>query len=76
MLHTVISLNDIFYDKFDDCVDNATRNNGMSSTNPFDYISDGYHIDYLEYFGGDNNVSFKCDIYGNFASNNNGSTNK
>ena len=65
MLQTIISLNDVFRDE-----NTNVKNYVYPSTNPYDYISDGYFIENRNIFGGDNNVSFKCDIYGNFAGNN------
>ena len=60
MLYTVISLDDIFYN-YD------KRVQPCRSSNPYDYLRSGYFLDNAELFGGENNVSYNCDISSHFS---------
>lgn len=57
MLWTIVSENDVFYSAPQ--VDNSVR-----SSNPFDYVKNGYSLQDATLFGGQNNVNFNNDISG------------
>lgn len=61
MLHTIIDFDDIFpnYD---------FKQGVCRSSNPYDYIQLGYHLDNAKLFGGENNVSYYCDFSSNISS--------
>lgn len=61
MLWTVINESDIFYSQ-------PSANNSVRSSNPYDYIRNGYFVDGASYFGGKDNVNFNSDISGNRTS--------
>lgn len=54
MIYSIVSLNDIFY------TENSV-DNGVRSSNPYDYIRDGYYLDNVM-FGGENDVNFNSNI--------------
>lgn len=58
MIHSIISENDIFYTP-------PSVINGIRSSNPYDYIRNGYYLDNASLFGGKNYVDFNCNISGN-----------
>lgn len=60
MLYTVVDLNSVFYD-------NNRRFECVRSSNPYDYIRTGYYLDNASLFGGNNHVSFNCNIPSNTA---------
>ncbi|MBR1763175.1 MAG: hypothetical protein IJ731_07415 [Eubacterium sp.] len=53
MLHTIINLDDVFYDEKSYSALNIQR-----SSNPYDYIRTGWFVDNSALFEGVNNVSF------------------
>ncbi len=61
MLWTIISQNDMFYS-----AENYTApaNAELRSSNPFDYLNNGYFLDNASLYGGQNRVVFNCDISG------------
>jgi hypothetical protein len=62
MLYTIADLNEVFYEK-------QICSSKCRSSNPFDYIRNGYFLDNGALFGGYNNVSYKNNISSNFTSN-------
>ena len=67
MIYTIVSLDDVFYVK-----DNATAAvNCVRSSNPYDYIRDGFYLDNAMN-GGEDYVRFN----GNFSSNSLGASDK
>lgn len=64
MLWSVISENDIFYEK-----QNYNSSN-VRSSNPYSYLRCGYYLDNAEMFGGRNCVDYNSDISGNRAGHN------
>ncbi len=55
MLYTIIDISDIFY-RYD------VRKERCRSSNPFDYVRSGYYLENAALFGGENDVSYNCDI--------------
>ena len=70
MLWTIISQNDVFYSLSDLSV---ADNCSMRSSNPFDYLNNGYSLDNASLYGGQNRVAFDCDISGHRTGSNMGS---
>ncbi|MGN1328709.1 MAG: hypothetical protein ACI4V4_03315 [Eubacterium sp.] len=60
MLWTIINEEDIFYSP------NVSANvtNSVRSSNPYDYIRNGYYLDNGSLFGGKDNVGYKINISG------------
>lgn len=54
MIYSIVSLDDIFY------TENSV-NHSIRSSNPYDYIRDGYYLDNVM-FGGENDVNFNSNI--------------
>lgn len=63
MLHTIVSLDDVFYDE------KINVNNSVRSTNPFDYIRRGSYIDLPNIYGGYDCVSINSNISGSVSGN-------
>lgn len=55
MLWTVISQADVFYQA-------AQGSRAPRSSNPFDYLNNGYSLEGASLFGGQDHVVFNCDI--------------
>lgn len=55
MLWTVISQADVFYQA-------AQGSRAPRSSNPFDYLNNGYSLEGASLFGGQYHVVFNCDI--------------
>ena len=55
MLWTVISPADVFYQA-------AQGSRAPRSSNPFDYLNNGYSLEGASLFGGQDHVFFNCDI--------------
>ncbi|MDD6729020.1 MAG: hypothetical protein PUE08_07375 [Eubacteriales bacterium] len=62
MLWTIISQSDIFHTPA------VSANNSVRSTNPYDYIRNGYYLDNGTLFGGKDNVGYNINISGDFPS--------
>ncbi|MCC8074252.1 MAG: hypothetical protein LIO62_09035 [Clostridiales bacterium] len=61
MLWTIISENDIF-------ASGVSSNSSIRSSNPYDYIRNGFFIDNASLYGGKNYVNFNSNIPGNRSS--------
>lgn len=59
MLWTVINELDIFYTGCE-----CTAEQSIRSSNPFDYIRNGYYLDNAALYGGKNNVDYNINIPG------------
>lgn len=70
MLWTIISQSDMFYSPSDFSV---ADNCSMRSSNPFDYLNNGYSLENASLYGGQNRVVFDCDISGRRTGSNMGS---
>ncbi len=57
MFYSIISPYDVF------CCDD-TINDTLRSSNPYDYIRQGYYLDNAALFGGKNYVNFNCNFPG------------
>ncbi|MGN0534675.1 MAG: hypothetical protein ACI4IR_01575 [Eubacterium sp.] len=55
MIYSIVSLDDIFYSPSNTVA-------SVRSSNPYDYIRDGYYLDNADIFGGENYVSFNSNI--------------
>ncbi|MDD6620174.1 MAG: hypothetical protein PUE75_03705 [Eubacteriales bacterium] len=60
MLWTIINEQDIFYSP----TVSANTKNSVRSSNPYDYIRNGYYLDNGSLFGGKDNVGYKINISG------------
>lgn len=71
MIYSIVSLQDIFYNpsSFSNPV------NSLRSSNPYDYIRQGYFLDNAALYGGKNYVDYKGNITSNRTSNCLGNTN-
>lgn len=69
MLHTIISINDIYYNYKKENVNNELKCVNQMSTNPFDYL-EFISIDNSFNKGENIDGSIKCNFYGNYSSNN------
>jgi hypothetical protein len=65
MLHTIINLDDVFYDG-----KNYAEMKNARSSNPYDYIRAGWFIDNSALFEGVNNVSLNSDFTSRISGNN------
>lgn len=70
MLYTIVDTNLIFSDT------NFAKQCKFSSSNPFDYIRNGYQLDNAKLFGGQNNVNYNINHTGDIADNKLYSSNK
>ncbi|MGN1420726.1 MAG: hypothetical protein ACI4XC_04355 [Eubacterium sp.] len=64
MLWTIINEQDIFYSP----TVSANTTNSVRSSNPYDYIRNGYYLDNGSLFGGKDNVGYKINISGDVPS--------
>ncbi|MGN0521668.1 MAG: hypothetical protein ACI4IQ_03410 [Eubacterium sp.] len=62
MLWTIISENDIFASP-------VSADNSVRSSNPFDYIRNGYFVDNASLYGGKNYVNYNSRVSGNRSGN-------
>lgn len=62
MLHSIINEYDIFYTQ-------PKLTNQIRSSNPYDYIRQGYYLDNAALFGGNDSVNYNSDFSGNRTSN-------
>ncbi|MCH5320777.1 MAG: hypothetical protein J1E36_03375 [Eubacterium sp.] len=62
MIYSIISENDIFYTP-------ASAVNSIRSSNPYDYIRQGYYLDNASLYGGKDYVDFNCNFSGNRTGN-------
>ena len=65
MLHTIVSLDDVFYD-----ANSFHSIKSERSSNPYDYIRAGWFLDNLPLFQGVNNVSLNSDFTSRISGNN------
>ena len=70
MLWSIINEADIFYSP------SISVNSSLKvrSSNPYDYIRDGYFLDNASMFGGNDNVDFNSNISGNRTGSNLGAS--
>ncbi|MCM1285310.1 MAG: hypothetical protein NC213_06475 [Acetobacter sp.] len=61
MFQTIINEYDVFYTPI-------YAKNEIRSSNPYDYIRNGYFLDNATLFGGNNNVNFNGNLSGNRTS--------
>ena len=62
MLHTIINLDDVFYDERNYAFSEKSR-----SSNPYDYIRAGWFVDNADMFRGVYNVNFNSDYSGDIS---------
>ena len=64
MLHTIINLDDVFYNE-----KSYINSKNERSSNPYDYIRAGWFVDNSALFEGVNNVNINCDYSIKFTTN-------